>query len=75
MDHDLVKEVGKFDGGYGRVGVIDIRSDRTCNVCNAKARITLCADGSEGEYSVAAICSDCLKTILEKMKSRESDQR
>lgn len=49
MDHDLVKEVGKFDGGYGRVGVIDIRSDRTCNVCNAKARITLCADGSEGE--------------------------
>lgn len=74
MEYGVVEEIGKFDGGYGRHGVIDIRSDRTCSLCGGQKRLALCSDGSEDEYAGAAICSDCLKKILEKMLAREGEQ-
>lgn len=51
------KIIKKFNGSYGRVGVIWI-DNVICDLCNNKKPCVI-SDGSESEYRYASICSDC----------------
>lgn len=52
----------KFDGGYDRVGVIEVKTE-TCNMCE-KVGQCLVIDGSDGEYDTAPLCRQCITALF-----------
>ena len=54
----------EFNGGYNRVGTIEIKNDK-CLVCKEKKNV-LCIDSSEGEYATGKICFDCIEKMRKK---------
>lgn len=56
----------EFDGGYGRVGVIEAIERGTCDLCGTEGRC-ISIDATEGEYVNALICAPCVVAEIEKL--------
>ncbi len=52
----------EFDGNYGRTGKIEVKVERCC-ACKVHGPC-LVADQSNGEYSPAIICSNCIAKMF-----------
>lgn len=53
-----------FDGGYGRIGTVEIIVDQPCSRCSKTSIPVLTMDGSDGEYCSAYLCQPCITTLF-----------
>lgn len=57
-----------FKGAYERDVVIELEEE-VCSMCGEK-KMVLVMDGSEGEYTVARICEDCINKAFSKIERK-----
>jgi hypothetical protein len=58
-----------FDGGYNRLGVIQVELAKCCRCDHTK--MCLVSDSSEGEYAPACICEDCAAILFREEERYE----
>jgi hypothetical protein len=63
-----MSQVCTFDGGYGRIGSIEISPGVVCNKCGEVATC-LTIDNSDGEYCSGGICYACILKAFEIHRS------